>query len=71
VRLFLNISVYGHNLLILVHELWSRCAVKALSAIKEAFQDPENVLISWDPNYLSPCTFAFVECDANQSVFGL
>ncbi|KAG0618072.1 hypothetical protein M758_4G036400 [Ceratodon purpureus] len=45
--------------------------VKALSAIKEAFVDPENVLVSWDPNYLSPCTFAFVECDANQSVFGL
>lgn len=43
----------------------------ALSAIKGAFQDPENILASWDPNYLSPCTFAFVECDVNQSVFGL
>jgi len=45
--------------------------VRSLSAIKEAFNDPENVLASWDPNYLSPCTFAFVECDANQSVYGL
>ncbi|XP_024367116.1 LRR receptor kinase BAK1 [Physcomitrium patens] len=45
--------------------------VRSLAAIKQAFEDPENVLASWDPNYLSPCTFAFVECDANHSVYGL
>jgi somatic embryogenesis receptor kinase 1 len=47
------------------------CAVKSLFSIKQAFEDPENVLVSWDPNYLSPCTFAFVECDDNNSVSGL
>jgi hypothetical protein len=45
--------------------------VKSLFSIKQAFEDPENVLVSWDPNYLSPCTFAFVECDDNNSVSGL
>nr|APU94860.1 leucine-rich repeat receptor-like protein kinase [Pohlia nutans] len=45
--------------------------VKYLFTIKQALQDPQNMLVSWDPNYLSPCTFAFVECDDNQLVSGL
>ena len=32
-------------------------------AIRQAFQDPQNALASWDANYMSPCTFAYVECD--------
>jgi len=46
-------------------------AVRSLYAIKEVFIDLENVHASWDPYYLSPCTFAFMEYDANQSVSGL
>lgn len=59
------------HVLTTVHALDGNPEVRSLSAVKEAFIDPENVLASWDPNYLSPCTFAFVECDANQSVYGL
>ncbi|XP_024372657.1 LRR receptor kinase BAK1 [Physcomitrium patens] len=59
------------NFLTHVHCLDGNPEVRSLAAIKQAFEDPENVLASWDPNYLSPCTFAFVECDANHSVYGL
>ncbi|XP_073388784.1 LRR receptor kinase BAK1 isoform X2 [Physcomitrium patens] len=45
--------------------------VKSLFAIKRALQDPLNVLASWDSNYMSPCTFAFVDCDSNNSINGL
>lgn len=45
--------------------------MKSLFAIKRALQDPLNVLASWDSNYMSPCTFAFVDCDSNNSINGL
>ena len=52
--------------------MWSVCAVKSLFAIRQAFQDPQNALASWDANYMSPCTFAYVECDPqSQSVVRL
>lgn len=52
--------------------MWFVCAVKSLFAIRQAFQDPQNALASWDANYMSPCTFAYVECDPeSQSVVRL
>ncbi|KAH9533029.1 hypothetical protein CY35_18G029500 [Sphagnum magellanicum] len=42
--------------------------VMALWAIRQALQDPQNALATWDKNYISPCTFAYIQCSAEQVV---
>jgi hypothetical protein len=42
--------------------------VTALFGVRQALQDPHNALVSWDVNYLSPCTFMWVQCSAQQVV---
>jgi somatic embryogenesis receptor kinase 1 len=42
--------------------------VKALSDVRQALHDPHNALVSWDVNYISPCTFMWVQCSTQQVV---
>ncbi|CAK9875115.1 unnamed protein product [Sphagnum jensenii] len=42
--------------------------VTALFGVRQALYDPHNALVSWDVNYLSPCTFMWVQCSAQQVV---
>ncbi|CAL0307498.1 unnamed protein product [Lupinus luteus] len=40
----------------------------ALYALKRSFSDPDNVLQSWDPTLVSPCTWFHVTCNQNNRV---
>ncbi|GLT37849.1 hypothetical protein SLA2020_121360 [Shorea laevis] len=40
----------------------------ALYALRRAVKDPENVLQSWDPTLVDPCTWFHVTCDGDNRV---
>ncbi|XP_062177462.1 BRASSINOSTEROID INSENSITIVE 1-associated receptor kinase 1-like [Alnus glutinosa] len=40
----------------------------ALNALKTSLADPNNVLQSWDPTLVNPCTWFHVTCDSDNSV---
>jgi hypothetical protein len=42
--------------------------VQALFGVRQALNDPHNALASWDINYLSPCTFMYIQCSPQQVV---
>ncbi|XP_076943136.1 leucine-rich repeat protein 1-like [Bidens hawaiensis] len=42
--------------------------VDALSALRRSLSDPDNVLQSWDPNLVNPCTWFHVTCDQDNRV---
>lgn len=37
-------------------------------ALRRAMKDPENVLVSWDPTLVDPCTWFHVTCDNDNRV---
>lgn len=43
----------------------------ALHALRSRFSDPLNVLQSWDPSLVNPCTWFHVTCDSNNRVIRL
>lgn len=43
----------------------------ALHALRSRLSDPTNVLQSWDPTLVNPCTWFHVTCDANSHVIRL
>ncbi|XP_062023675.1 leucine-rich repeat protein 2-like [Rosa rugosa] len=43
----------------------------ALHALRSRFNDATNVLQSWDPTLVNPCTWFHVTCDANNHVIRL
>ncbi|XP_038708697.1 BRASSINOSTEROID INSENSITIVE 1-associated receptor kinase 1-like isoform X2 [Tripterygium wilfordii] len=40
----------------------------ALNALKSNFDDPNNILQSWDPTLVTPCTWFHVTCNSENSV---
>ncbi|XP_076928582.1 leucine-rich repeat protein 2-like [Bidens hawaiensis] len=42
-----------------------------LHALRIKFSDPKNVLQSWDPTLVNPCTWFHITCDANNHVIRL
>ncbi|CAL9100475.1 unnamed protein product [Musa textilis] len=40
----------------------------ALNSLKTSLNDPNNVLQSWDPTLVNPCTWFHVTCDSDNSV---
>ncbi|KAI3695603.1 hypothetical protein L1987_78601 [Smallanthus sonchifolius] len=43
----------------------------ALHGLRTKFSDPKNVLQSWDPTLVNPCTWFHVTCDSNNHVIRL
>ncbi|KAL1296113.1 hypothetical protein HN51_056866 [Arachis hypogaea] len=43
----------------------------ALHALRSRLSDPNNVLQSWDPTLVNPCTWFHVTCDSNNHVIRL
>nr|GEZ27535.1 leucine-rich repeat protein 2-like [Tanacetum cinerariifolium] len=43
----------------------------ALHSLRTKLSDPKNVLQSWDPTLVNPCTWFHVTCDANSHVIRL
>ncbi|WVY96313.1 hypothetical protein V8G54_028464 [Vigna mungo] len=48
------------------HKPWN-----ALHALRSRLSDPNNVLQSWDPTLVNPCTWFHVTCDSNNHVIRL
>lgn len=51
--------------------IWFCFVVKtgdALNALKSSLNDPNNVLQSWDPTLVNPCTWLHVTCNSENSV---
>ncbi|CAN4110604.1 unnamed protein product [Withania somnifera] len=44
------------------------CSCDALNALKTTVVDPNNVLQSWDPTLVNPCTWSHVTCNSQNSV---
>lgn len=44
------------------------CVGNALHALRTRLSDPNNVLQSWDPTLVNPCTWFHVTCDSNNHV---
>ena len=40
----------------------------ALYALRRSVKDPDNVLQSWDPTLVDPCTWFHVTCDSDNRV---
>ncbi|KAL3841111.1 hypothetical protein ACJIZ3_025702 [Penstemon smallii] len=40
----------------------------ALSALRRSLSDPDNVLQSWDPNLVNPCTWFHITCNQDNHV---
>lgn len=40
----------------------------ALFALRKSLKDPDNVLESWDPNLVSPCTWFHITCNSDNHV---
>lgn len=40
----------------------------ALYALRRSLSDPDNVLQSWDPNLVNPCTWFHVTCNGDNHV---
>lgn len=40
----------------------------ALYALRRSLTDPDNVLQSWDPNLVSPCTWFHITCNQDNHV---
>ncbi|XP_042487662.1 LRR receptor kinase BAK1-like isoform X3 [Macadamia integrifolia] len=58
-------------LVLVFHPLTKICANSegdALHALRTNLQDPTNVLQSWDPTLVNPCTWFHVTCDNDNSV---
>ncbi|KAL8519973.1 hypothetical protein ACS0TY_010777 [Phlomoides rotata] len=59
------------HLLLLIHALapiYANLEGDALYALRRAVFDPENVLQSWDPTLVDPCTWFHVTCDGDNRV---
>lgn len=53
---------------------WSSIGVRAnsegdaLYALRRSLNDPDNVLQSWDPNLVNPCTWFHITCNQDNRV---
>ncbi|KAJ1397301.1 Leucine-rich repeat-containing N-terminal, plant-type [Sesbania bispinosa] len=51
--------------------LMSKIIWNALHALRSRLSDPNNVLQSWDPTLVNPCTWFHITCDSNNHVIRL
>ncbi|PIN23765.1 Non-specific serine/threonine protein kinase [Handroanthus impetiginosus] len=55
-------------ILLVIAQINANLEGDALYALRRAVNDPENVLQSWDPTLVDPCTWFHVTCDADNRV---
>lgn len=53
---------------LLLHRAAANSEGDALSALRRSLSDPDNVLVSWDPNLVSPCTWFHITCNQDNHV---
>ncbi|KAK0582919.1 hypothetical protein LWI29_031145 [Acer saccharum] len=64
-------SLFLSFLLFISPALSTNSEGNALHALRSRFKDPTNVLQSWDPTLVNPCTWFHVTCDSNNHVIRL
>ncbi|KAK2664913.1 hypothetical protein Ddye_003487 [Dipteronia dyeriana] len=64
-------SLFLYFLLFISPALSTNSEGNALHALRSRFKDPINVLQSWDPTLVNPCTWFHVTCDSNNHVIRL
>ncbi|KAL1550488.1 Leucine-rich repeat protein 1 [Salvia divinorum] len=64
----LRIPVHLLLLINFIAPIYANLEGDALYALRRAVKDPENVLQSWDPTLVDPCTWFHVTCDAQNRV---
>lgn len=63
------IWILFHLLLVLLSaRTYANMEGDALYALRRAVKDPQNVLQSWDPTLVDPCTWFHVTCDSDNRV---
>ncbi|XVE93087.1 hypothetical protein REPUB_Repub01dG0160100 [Reevesia pubescens] len=65
---FISISLWLILVLDLVFKVAGNFEGDALNALKTNVADPDNVLQSWDPTLVNPCTWSYVTCNSENSV---
>ncbi|KAF8404914.1 hypothetical protein HHK36_009809 [Tetracentron sinense] len=68
---FLLLVVPAYLLLSVSPTLSTNSEGNALNALRSRLSDPTNVLQSWDPTLVNPCTWFHVTCDSNNHVIRL
>ncbi|XVE93086.1 hypothetical protein REPUB_Repub01dG0159900 [Reevesia pubescens] len=65
---FISVSLWLILVLDLVFRVAGNSEGDALNALKTNVADPDNVLQSWDPTLVNPCTWFHVTCNSENSV---
>ncbi|KAF4364384.1 hypothetical protein F8388_006961 [Cannabis sativa] len=69
---FLSLSLFlSFAFLLLSPAISTNSEGSALHALRNRLSDPTNVLQSWDPTLVNPCTWFHVSCDNNNHVIRL
>lgn len=55
-------------LTLLSPSVWGNSEGDALYALRRSLSDPENVLLSWDPTLVNPCTWFHITCNQDNRV---
>ncbi|XP_073155335.1 leucine-rich repeat protein 1-like [Henckelia pumila] len=53
---------------VIVQKAFGNSEGDALHALRRSLSDPDNVLQSWDPNLVNPCTYFHVTCNQDNRV---
>ncbi|KAL8041159.1 hypothetical protein ABFX02_10G148300 [Erythranthe guttata] len=64
--LFLALTIVSSSLL--VQKALGNSEGDALYALRRSLSDPDNVLQSWDPNLVNPCTWFHITCNQDNHV---
>ncbi|KNA07992.1 hypothetical protein SOVF_166630 [Spinacia oleracea] len=64
----MNSMIWVFFSLILVNWVSGNSEGDALFALRKSLKDPDNVLESWDPNLVSPCTWFHITCNSDNHV---
>ncbi|KAL8209249.1 hypothetical protein R6Q57_008661 [Mikania cordata] len=68
----LNLSIFFLSILLTLAPIISTNSEgNALHGLRSKLSDPKNVLQSWDPTLVNPCTWFHVTCDSNNHVLRL
>ncbi|PHT71289.1 hypothetical protein T459_26393 [Capsicum annuum] len=65
---FLKSCVFLGVVLVLAVSVKGNSEGDALYALRRSLSDPDNVLQSWDPNLVNPCTWFHVTCNGDNQV---
>ncbi|KAK8959479.1 Somatic embryogenesis receptor kinase 2 [Platanthera guangdongensis] len=64
----ITLGLAAVTLTLLSPSAWSNSEGDALYALRRSLSDPKNVLLSWDPTLVNPCTWFHITCNQENRV---